>query len=430
MQLKQLTIFLFFLVTVFCYSCNSDDESLTHVNENEDDISLSVERKGTAIELTWESINIDNFESYVIVRSSDSIPENLSPMDFNQDEIIFEFRNQTVTSSLDYNSLLDEDLFYKLYIQLTDGYLLSPTVEVKSTIDVLPFCIYHAALIPNTNHLILTGFNREIAKYDYVEKKILNYRLLPIEGNKVKVGDAGNGMEVFVNSSVSASLHILDIDNLETKVSKDFNSGFYDVAPSTKGFIALSFNDEFSGLKMLDRNDINNFLDEEEVSNHYHDRRLAISPVNDNHLIEVSKYILTLYEFSDDGQIISSNNVDILNNGSLKSNISFSADKNMFSAHQKLIFHNSENLIEEEKIDFSSLSHTFDNQNSNIVYFYDFNSFNKVDLSTGSITTLLSEIEPTQILDNGGEVLMLGNSNFMDLIFNQDCGFITIYEKD
>jgi len=429
MKLKQIPLLLCLLATILLHSCK-DDEDNTPPNENGYAFDLTVTKEGNNIKLDWESLKVSSFVQYVIVRSLDSIPDDPAPSFNQQSANAFFIDDQNETTFTDISFPEFGDLYYKVYIQLDGRFVLSPTVKIPSDSKVLPFCYNHGAIIPGTNFIIITGGNNQVAKYDFVQHKVLKQRTVNLDNNvMVRVGDAGNGMEIFLftPSSVGSSSErflILDINSLSTKEDKDTGDEIYDILPSKKGFIFLTTDDFTYTIKSLKRSDLS-VVGELKVQPSYVARRLLMTPSNPNRILELSSSEITAHNFNDNGEFIDFETLTIFPNSNVNRDIAVSSTGDAFIHTQDLLIRSVADLTELENYFFFTSSTIFDSQNDNFIYFSDFSSLLKLDRSNGELELITSlTLEVNQLFDNGDEVVLVG-----DAFNNLGCSFISAVDK-
>lgn len=431
-QFRQLSFLLLAFVTLGVQSCKDDDQVIDDQVITEQDYSFpftAVNEKGI-IKLNWETLDVPDFEHYTIVRSPDSLPDAPQPSDLNGwFNSHFHIPEQETTLFLDDEPPFHNDLYYKMYVQAVDTFLLSQTIKVPSPSKALPFCYNHAAIIPNTDYIIIASEDTEVIKYDHKTHEIITTTPLPLEAGYIRIGDAGNGLEVFVLSKYNNTLTILDINNLAIKAIKNFDQEIFDVAPSPNGLLFITIDEPGASLQVLNRNNLE-LISSQNEQTEYYDRRIIVSPIDDKTLLEISTNELTLYTFFDTGQLIVSNSASYAEDTSIKRDISFSPDGNQFSPYYNGAIFNTLDLSLHSEFEINSGTHVFDNQNSEYIYFVEYRKVKRFDTATQDLKSIYSlDITSSQLLDIGDQLIFFNNGGISGNSNVSNCGFITTIDK-
>lgn len=420
MNLKQLTLLALVFTTLLLHSCK--EKETTAPSESGYAFNLSIDDEKT---LTWESINASNFRRYIIVRSLDSIPDDPLPPNFSQSTVRFFVEDQETTTFTDFDFPVLGDRHYKVYIELEDRFVLSPTVTVESFSKGLPFCYSHAGIIPGTNHMVFIAQGGDVYKYDFVTNEILLVRSLNLDNGTIRIGDAGNGIEIFAFGGFSTRLLILDPDDLSTREDKAFNNPIYDVTPSDKGFFFVALDKSFEGnLFSLRRSDLSIVSEAAEQSG-FVERKLAILESDPNKLYEMSSSKISVHDFDNNGIITSSVTSNVSANAGLKKDISLSTDGNSFIHSRSTKIYSAETLSTIEEYPYISYYHTFDQSNPDFLYFSDFESTFRIDLSNNNITLVFAGLDVSQVFDIEAKLLLVGNS----FSGGSNCTYVTTINK-
>lgn len=130
--MKQLLLFVFLGTVLLTTSCEP-----VELNELRD-FELSIEQESdTIIHLSWEKANINDFKKYIVIRSSEPIT-SLTPNGY----VIAEITNFNQTSFTDVITKLSPDYHYKIYVDITDRYLVSEDKHIHFD-DTYPLFISH-----------------------------------------------------------------------------------------------------------------------------------------------------------------------------------------------------------------------------------------------------------------------------------------------
>lgn len=430
MRLLHITIYI--IATVCFQSCSADDETtlLAPNDDEEQPFTLSGFHIGGGIQLDWVSIEDPTFEEYIIVRSLDSIPDSPEPPTLVPNYTMFRipFQYQTTYTDVPIFSTFDplHDVYYKAYVKTANGYTSSPTIKVATISKELPTCARQAIHIPNSNHLLLVDYEK-ILKYDYIEHLIIAEGPLNNHFNQIRIGDAGNGMEIFEFSKTHDDIYVLDINDFSLKDSKNVGGRVYDVAVSDKGYLFLSIDNSNYSLRMFNRQGLQsmNLLNEQD---HSEERRLIISPQDDNRLIEISGPEISVYDFTDNGNFFTLDNTFTSPaNRIVKRNITVSANGDYFIPYEKATMFRTINPSEKIEIEVLSHCHYLDSDN-NYLYYHNIESVIRYDMESQEYKTMFTSFLRTDyIFDTGDQILLI--SNTPTGTSSPRCGYITSLEK-
>ncbi|MFK8008820.1 MAG: hypothetical protein AB8H03_20840 [Saprospiraceae bacterium] len=128
----KLNLFLFFLlICSSIFNCKNDDEETPL-----QDFTLSIIQDGSQLSHSWTEVNISEFERYIIVRSLEPIPANLDPFasfSFNSEinKVVHEETSKEISIWEEIVLSEERKLFYRVFIELSDRYIVSNEVEVN-----------------------------------------------------------------------------------------------------------------------------------------------------------------------------------------------------------------------------------------------------------------------------------------------------------
>ncbi len=422
MNFKYLLLFCYFFLVLFLQSCKEDDNTLPDNNTSPLNLTLSIEND--SVRLKWNPLNVSTFKQYIVFRSLDSIPDVAEFPDFviNRTEIFITDDQEKIEHTDHYISNF-EDIHYKVYAEFDDGrFIYSPTITIPSKAKALPFCFFHGAIIPETNHMIISTEFHKIIKYDFVQHKVLTEKEISSTNNIIRIGDAGNGMEVFVYSQdpQASKFHILDINSLEVKVEKYMGGQITDISPSDNGYFFLAMNNKVVSMQRSDLIALDTI--ESSLSGV---RRLLLSPFDPNLLIDISSSRIETHKFHINGTFNFSDDVQVFFSGYLKNDINLSPDKNTLIADTGNTLIKTESLFSVNIPLRNSLSHVFDSQDNNYFYLSYSNKVQRYNIQTGEEITIHSGLDVLKFFDIGNQLILINK----DPENSNDYAFITILDK-
>ena len=187
-------------------------------------IQLTLTPGSTFIELNWTKVSISSFIKYVIVRSTDSIPD-VPVEQLGGNNVITEIEDLDSTRFRDKIILtVEADLFYKIYAQTASRTLMSRTVSVNQLLHTIDHPT-HVVTIDTSNDEITLAvpFGVSLVTYDYVKDSVVASRNFPVPGNlKLRRGVFSGKEEVYFADLLSKKIYILDAKDLT--IIEEFNT--------------------------------------------------------------------------------------------------------------------------------------------------------------------------------------------------------------
>ena len=122
---------LFLILTPLLLLFASCEKEVIDNTDKKFPIEISVNNKGSLSELTWTRANVSSFVEYIIVRSTDSIPSGLPPASTPIVARIDDFEEITFVDS---STPFVEELYYKVYVDIGERFLESPSLKVDQKI--------------------------------------------------------------------------------------------------------------------------------------------------------------------------------------------------------------------------------------------------------------------------------------------------------
>lgn len=171
----------------------------------------------------------------------------------------------------------------------------SNEVTVKGA-SALYFTPYQMKLIPEKDLAVIRGYN-EIILLDYSQKAILMRKEFPGKIGVIDFGKFNSSDELYVPCSDN-KVYICNPLDLTVKEVLNVNYPAYAVAINSFGDIFVSVGSPSSTLKRLKRNPLS-------LVNEYDGTVSGIYLQSDNRLLAVNSHLMSFYNFSDNGLLIS-----------------------------------------------------------------------------------------------------------------------------
>lgn len=214
-------------------------------------IQLTASQVDGDVVLEWTKTNISNFESYIILRSTDSIPDAQTPplLDI---KTIDDFETN---SYKDGTLVLSEKIFYKVYVKIGDRFLFSPTVAVPISVNLLNLTPSNATFNKELHKVyIYDGATFKVYAYDYDAGVITDTLTINLAADPVmETGNSGQGEELYLATAGQTSLKVFDAQNLDLKTSINVTGGIYAVAPSSDDWLYTITGDWSNNLRIYRR---------------------------------------------------------------------------------------------------------------------------------------------------------------------------------
>lgn len=118
----------------FSWACTLDEPT----NTNQDPaLTLDYTQHLSLTNLTWDAVRVTGFKEYIILQSSNPIPNSPTPV-INQDVTVLKRINDVDVTSLTVSTILfSSQIYYKLYCAVDDRFLYSSTLCIQQDIDVV-----------------------------------------------------------------------------------------------------------------------------------------------------------------------------------------------------------------------------------------------------------------------------------------------------
>lgn len=118
----------------FSWSCTLEEPTDTNQNPA---LSLDYAQHLSLTNLTWDAVKVTGFKEYIILQSSNPIPNSPSPV-INQDVTVLKRINDVEVTTLSVSTMLfSPQICYKLYCAVDDRFLYSSTLCIQQDIDVV-----------------------------------------------------------------------------------------------------------------------------------------------------------------------------------------------------------------------------------------------------------------------------------------------------
>lgn len=299
-QKHPLALALLAAMALFFYTCK-EDLSVDNSDKNFP-IELRVETVSGGLKFSWDAANVSKFEEYVLVRSTVQIPVGLIPaFSSSSFQILQRTDKVTETEFVDEQSILAQDLFYKLYVKINGRFLESAPYTLSLSNLLLPNTPQIIEFFPDSNWLIVSSqFDATLQLIDYEKRKILNTRTSVPTTNQENMGvDIGynNGVPELYWWASWSSLTRYSLPGLTPLESFPSNLSGFSLISTNDGVYVQTQYDYDNALAI--RSKANYAMLKGHYRSNYYDRRtlLMLDPAT-NKILEVSPFVLRVFNIS------------------------------------------------------------------------------------------------------------------------------------
>ncbi len=215
-------------------------------------LSLSVLSKQSVAELTWSEATVSTFEEYIILRSTEKIPDSPTPEVTGSTAIIARIDERTVRMFKDSNLPIIDTIYYKVYARIAGRLLMSPTVSYAQNLHIIPARADIVEHVPSKHTLV--AFDRgtqQIFVYDYKTREFLASRLLQQLNFPMIRADIASD-EILVNENSISQLLSYSTLNVKQTIQNNFSRN----AEYLNGWIYLTRGQFPYGFALYRRSDL------------------------------------------------------------------------------------------------------------------------------------------------------------------------------
>lgn len=292
-------------------------------------IELNIESVGQSSILSWTATNISTFEEYLVVRSFDSIPTGINP---EANFVIAQIDDYEEASFRDASLSFEEELFYKVYVDIGDRFLESPSIKASRKILRFDFFASDITYDASQDVFFLKELSAgEIHRFDVAQNEI-THSVAVDNFEDFIVGTYAGQRELYVSSQGNGLIQIYDATNLE--LIADFSTGKRtpQVETNNRGLLFCAIDDFDEQLTVYRRSDFTRMGSANNTAGSS-GRTLTLLNEATNELLESTFDGLFYYRFDDDGNLMESKS-NTFQTGFVLNNIRISPDKTRFIPFQ------------------------------------------------------------------------------------------------
>ncbi len=300
-QLKHLTVCLGILAgSLVIHSCSLDDGG---GSSSSPALALNLSQELSLTNLSWTPVNVTDFSEYILLQSSEDIPDSPTPIVNNTTTVIKRIDDADITTHASTNILFSTRTCYKLYADVGNRFLFSPTVCVDKGITLI------SGFYDRVDH---EAGEQEIVMYDRNANMLSTYTLGGTVVNKsvaetffsnpsVNVSTYNGVRQVFLSDRSQLTIKRYNVPNLNSGFSKSFTAGV-DAVTSYGPYVFAAFNSSFSSFQVLNRNTLSS-IDTRDGNTLEFGRSIAVFPGNPIITLEVGVTNTNRYLINEEGKI-------------------------------------------------------------------------------------------------------------------------------
>ncbi|MEM6262326.1 MAG: hypothetical protein AAGI38_07460 [Bacteroidota bacterium] len=220
-------------------------------------ISLSVTPEIQGNSLTWSKIDGEAFERYWVIRSADSLPDDLKMESLGGLEAA-QYDAPEITAFFDEEAPRLPVIYYKVIGDLGDRMVISPTVALRREVygldeigaEMIVEPIYNTLFIKSHEDAIVTAFN-------YEKKDGLSSIGLSRYDMNLMAGAHNGKSELYAFERSSREVSIFPIEPLAKFTRHTFDRQIVSMASDGRGKLFVSFGGSDRKVGIFDRNSMN-----------------------------------------------------------------------------------------------------------------------------------------------------------------------------
>jgi hypothetical protein len=358
--MKKSFYYLFFMLFIFsaCEKIEVDNDDKNY------SMDLLIQQNENIIQLSWTETNVSTFERYIIIRSPQPFPDDLTSPNtiFFPMEMVASIEDHKVTTYEDFGSVLSEKVYYKVFADIGSRFLSSGSVEASIDIDILPFSFFKATFSPALDKLFFieeNGSQFGLRTIDYKTGASAQSSTQNISSYyfDFQLGTNGSEERLFVFEDFYNKIYVYEPSGLGIQKTYNTNYSIYSVASSSSGLICAAVGDHQGSIHLYSPTS-NGYIKRHNLAAYHQDRRVACISDTENEFIDASWDQLHYYKFSSTGTLSEHTSTSIQIGGGMNEKIAVSPDNQYFLFTQ-------DGAIFKKDL---SVYKTLDNQNNSLFF--------------------------------------------------------------
>lgn len=288
----------------FSWSCTLDEPTDTNQNPA---LTLDYTQDLSLTNLTWDAVRVTGFKEYVILQSSNPIPNSPTPV-INQDVTVLKRINDVDVTSLNVSTILfSSQICYKLYCAVDDRFLYSSTLCIQQDLDVVNgFYDRGCHVAGNEEAVVFDRVNNILSTLNYKTGTVTRSTSgVILSFPSMEMSTSGDVTNVYGFDQSPALLRKYNYPALTTSSSKNFNQILWAANVHDK-FVFVATEEFNNNFQVLNRTNLS-FL--HGLSAMTGNQNIAVFPGDPLTVITIGPSEAKKYSIDTDGKILTSVNV-------------------------------------------------------------------------------------------------------------------------
>jgi hypothetical protein len=266
-------------------------------------LTLTATPQLSLVDLSWPEVKVTGFTEYVILQSSSPIPDAPTP-EINQDVIVLTRIDQSnVTTFRATNSFFTPSSCYKLYCQVNDRFMYSPTVCVNSHVTTLQGFFDKTHFEPGQDQLAMFDrVNLKLAAFDLeADQMALTINESQLSFPFMDVNTHAGSTSLFTFDQSGARVRKYSFPDLTFQHSRQLSETLTGGAAEGP-YIYLVFHNSLNGFQIWNRNTLSTT---DSRAGFTSTRNLAVFQGDPTIVLEVADEGIKRYKVNTQGKVIS-----------------------------------------------------------------------------------------------------------------------------
>lgn len=289
------------------------------------DLGFQAEQDLSLITLSWSPVNVTGFKEYIILQSTEEIPESQEPEVNSGVTVLKRIDDMDITTFHASDGLNSTHTCYKLFVSIEDRFLQSGNICIEHNADFISGFYDRIAHDEGEGEIVMYDRNIiRLSTYDLEEgtiKASIPENFLSVPSLDVSTH---NGVRyAFISDESNSTIRRFNMPDLNNITSKTFSSGI-DALVSYGPYLFVALNISGSSFQVINRQTLT-LIDSRPGLGPQPGRSIAVFPGDPLVVLEISPGAIHRYTLDNTGQI-STQDVYALSTGTQSSLQSLTAN--------------------------------------------------------------------------------------------------------
>lgn len=285
----------------FSWACTLDEPAESNQNPA---LTLDYTQDLSLTNLTWDAVRVTGFKEYIILQSSEPIPNSPTPV-INQDVTVLKRINDVDVTSLSVSTILfSSQVCYKLYCAVDDRFLYSSTLCIQQDLDVVNGFYdrgCHAA--GHDEAVVFDRINNLLSTLNYKTGTITRTASgVILSFPSLEMSTSGDVANVYGFDQSPALLRKYNLPSLTASNSKNFNQILW-AANVHDPFVFVATEEFNNNFQVLNRNNLSFLHGLQAMTGN---QNIAVFPGDPLTVITIGPSAAKKYSIGTDGKILTS----------------------------------------------------------------------------------------------------------------------------